>query len=147
MSSAGDDPAAWVQVAVLVVVVLGAGLGALLRAVVLARVTASPSVRARTLGTAWVNVPASLVAAAVLVRQTSLGLLPGQAPAAVVLTAALVLGVCGGLSTWSALSLELARSLLAGDRRALRVQLSGVALGLLGGVFGAGLGAVTLLLR
>lgn len=137
-------PPGWLSVAVLVVLVVGAGAGAALRAVVLARVAASGSTRARSLGSAWVNVPASVLAAAALVWQAGSGLAGGDGPGTLALLA--VLGLCGGLSTWSTLSLELARSLLDADRAALRLQLGGVALGVVGGVFGAGLAAVGLML-
>lgn len=131
--------------AVLVALVLGAGIGSVLRAVVLDRVAASPDHRARALGSAWVNVPASALAAALLVWQTQLQLLPGTGPDVGAVAVVLLLGVCGGWSTWSTLALELARSVLAGDRRALRLQAGGAALGVLAGVFGAGLAVVTLL--
>lgn len=132
--------------AVLVALVLGAGAGSALRAVVLARVAVSGDSRVRTLGSAWVNVPASVLASALLVWQARLDLLPGVGPAVPAVALVLVLGLCGGLSTWSTLALELARSLLAGDRRGVALQLGGVVLGVLGGVFGAGFAVVTLVL-
>ncbi len=138
MTGVGPGLGAGLVAAVLLAVVLGAGLGSVLRAVVLARVAAARDGRARALGSAWVNVPATAVAAAVLVAQTGLDLAPGEgsAPGAVALV--LVLGLCGGLSTWSTLALELARSVLDGDRRALVLQAGGAGLGLVAGVFGAG---------
>ena len=132
--------------AVLVALVVGAGAGSVLRAVVLARVAASGDRWARSLGSAWVNVPASTLAAALLVWQTQLRLLPGTGSDLAALVVVLLLGVCGGMSTWSTLALELARSVLAGDRRALVPQAVGAALGVLGGVFGAGCAVVVLLL-
>lgn len=137
-------------VAVLTAVVAGAAVGSVLRAVVLARVAAAASARARVLGSAWVNVPATALAAALLVWQTGLDLLPGAGPAAGSLVGSVavvaLLGVCGGLSTWSTLALELAQAVLDGDRRALGLQAGGVVVGVLAGVFGAGLGVVVLLL-
>lgn len=134
-----------VAVALLVVLVLGAGAGAVLRALVTARVAASTSSRVRVLGSAWVNAPASAVAAFALVLQQQLDLLPGSAPAPVAVALVALLGVCGGASTYSTLSLELSRSLLAGRRRDLAAQLGGVAVGVVAGLFGAGLATVVLL--
>lgn len=135
-----------VVAALLGALVLGSGVGAVLRAVVLARVAASGDLRVRTLGSAWVNVPASAVAAALLVWQVRLDLLPGAGPTGLAVLVVLLLGVCGGTSTWSTLALELACSVLDGDRRGVVLQVGGVVLGVLGGVFGAGLAVVTLLL-
>lgn len=149
MSGLEDDlglPTA-VAVAVLGVLVLGAGLGAVLRAVLLARVAASASRRVRALGSAWVNVPASALAALALVLQQQLGLLPGQAPAPLAVGVVAVIGLCGGLSTYSTLALELSRSLLERRRRDLVLQLGGVSAGVAAGLFGAGLAVVLLLLR
>lgn len=143
----GDpDGSVAVAVALLVVLVLGAGLGAVLRAMVTARVAASPSRHVRALGSAWVNVPASALAALALVLQLRLDLLPGRAPDAVAVAAVGVVGLCGGLSTYSTLALELSRSVLERRRRDLVLQLGGVAVGVAGGLFGAGLAAVALLL-
>lgn len=136
-----------VAVAVLVVLVLGAGAGAVLRAVVLARVAASPSGLVRALGSAWVNVPASALAALALVLQLRLGLLPGDAPAPLAVGVLAVIGLCGGLSTYSTLALELSRSLLRRRHGDLALQLGGVAVGVVAGLFGAGLAALLLLLR
>ena len=133
-------------VALLAVLVLAAGLGATLRAVVTARAAASPSHRVRALGSAWVNVPASGAAAFALVLQLQLDLLPGRAPAAVVVAVVGVIGLCGGLSTYSPLALELSRSVLERRRRDLVLQLGGVAVGVVAGLFGAGLAGVALLL-
>ncbi|MFC3687044.1 CrcB family protein [Aquipuribacter hungaricus] len=132
-------------VALLAALVVGAGLGSVLRAVVLARVGASPGPRVRALGSAWANVPATAVAAALLVVQTRLGLLPGTGPDAAAVGVVLLLGVCGGMSTWSTLALELARSVLADDRRALALQVGGAVVGVLAGLFGAGLAVLLLL--
>jgi len=136
-----------VAVAVLVVLVLGAGAGAVLRATVTARVAASSSRRVRALGSAWVNVPASALAASALVLQLRLGLLPGEAPAPLAVGVVAVIGLCGGFSTYSTLALELSRSLLGRRRRDLVLQLGGVAVGVAAGLFGAGLAGVLLLLR
>jgi fluoride ion exporter CrcB/FEX len=133
-----------VVAALLVALVVGAGAGAVVRAVVLARVAASADPRARTLGSAWVNVPASALASALLVWQLRLGPLPGAGSPAPGLAVVLLLGVCGGASTWSTLALELARSVLAGDRRGVALQAGGIVLGVLGGVFGAGLAVLAL---
>lgn len=146
MTAGGQQTGTALVVVVLVALVLGAGLGSALRAVVLARVAASGGARARLLGTAWVNVPAAGLAAALLVWQTRLGPAPGGGPSVAGTALVLLLGACGGLSTWSALALELARSVLDGDRRALVVQVLGVVLGVLGGVFGAGVAVLALLL-
>ena len=131
---------------VLLVVVLTAGLGAVLRSVVLSLTSVSPSQRVRTLGSAWLNVPATAGAAAALVAQQRLDLLPGQTSAAVALGVVGVIGLCGGLSTYSTLALELSRSLLERRRRDLLLQLAGVATGVLAGLFGAGLAGIVLLL-
>lgn len=116
---------------------LGAGLGAVLRAEVLARVAE----RGARGGTAWVNVPASAVAGLAVglgsASRAVTAVEPG-APGAAVVALAAVLGVCGGLSTYSSLALELARALLAGDRRELLLHAAGVLLGLLGAVGGVG---------
>lgn len=141
----GGEVPALVAAAVLLVLALGAGVGAVLRTVVAARVAVSPSRRVRAFGSGWVNVPASAVAAGLLVVQQQLGLLPGQAPAGLAVGLVALLGVCGGLSTYSTLALELARSVLASRRRDLVVQLGGVVLGLAAGLFGAGLAGVALL--
>ncbi|WP_336922600.1 CrcB family protein [Aquipuribacter sp. SD81] len=123
-----------------VCLVLGAGAGAALRAAVLARVSAaSPPVRRA--GTAWVNVPASFAAAVVLSWLVASGraepLAVGGADVAG-LAAALALGVCGGLSTWSSLALELAGAVRSGDRSRLLVPALGVLAGVAAGVAGTG---------
>lgn len=133
-------------VAVLVALVLGAAVGAVVRAGVLAWAAASRTRWVRVLGTTWVNVPASAVAAAALVLQQQLALLPGQASDPAAVTVVAVLGVCGGLSTYSALALELSRSLLERRHRDLGLQLAGIGTGVVAGLFGAGLAAVALLL-
>ena len=133
--------------AVLAALVVGAGVGSVVRAAVLARVEASGHRQVRALGSAWVNVPASALAAALLVWQTQLRLLPGAGSDVAALVVLLLLGLCGGASTWSTLALELSRSVLAADRRALVLQGVGAVLGVLGGVFGAGVAVVALLLR
>lgn len=146
MTGLEGDGALGPVVALLTALVLAGGLGAALRAVVLARVAASASHRVRALGSAWVNVPASAVAAFALVLQLQLDLLPGRAPLAVVVAVVGVIGLCGGLSTWSTLSLELSRSLLGRRRRDLALQLAGLTTGVAAGLFGAGLAGVALLL-
>lgn len=121
----------------LVCLCLGAGVGAVLRAEVLARVAA----RGSRGGTAWVNVPASAVAGSAVglgsASRAVTAVDPGDPGVAFVALAA-VLGVCGGLSTYSSLALELARALLAGDRRGLLLHAAGVLLGLLAAVGGVG---------
>jgi fluoride ion exporter CrcB/FEX len=133
-----DEAAAVVVQAVCFV--LGAGLGAVLRAAVLARVAvARPPLRA--LGTAWVNVPASYVAALALAwLATATGAEPLLAERVTVggLGPSLLLGVCGGLSTWSSLALEVAAALRADDRAALRASGLGVLAGVAAGVAGVG---------
>lgn len=141
----GTGVAPVVVAAALLWLVVGAGAGAVLRAMVLARVAAVASYRVRVLGSAWANVPASVLAGAVLVWQQQLDLLPGRAPAVVAVAVLAVLGVCGGLSTWSTLALELSRSLLAGRRQDVLLQLGGVVAGVAGAMLGAGFAVVTLL--
>ncbi len=135
-------------------VVVGGGLGSGLRVIVLSRVAARDS----RWGTAWVNVPASFLAG-VAATLLSLGVGPGPAvvaesPAhgssdlAATVGLTFVLGVCGGLSTYSSLALEAALALRRRDRRLLAVQASGVGLGLLTAAVGVVTGvAVLVLLR
>lgn len=126
--------------------VLGAGLGSVLRAVVLDRVARSASHRTRTFGSAWVNVPAAALAAAAVVAQPELGLLPGPRSDAGTVAVVALLGLCGGLSTYSTLALEVATSVLGSRWDQVLLQLGGVVAGVLGGLFGAGLAALALLL-
>lgn len=140
----GDVGALVLSVSVLLTLVLGAAAGSVLRSIVLSRVYVAPRRRERLLGTAWVNVPASALAAFVLVLQQRLELLPGSAAPGWVLLAVLLLGVSGGLSTWSALALEVARAVLAGRRAELLAQGVGVATGLVAALAGAGLATVLL---
>jgi fluoride ion exporter CrcB/FEX len=130
----------------LLVLALGAGAGALVRGLVALRVGASTSRRVRALGSGWVNVPASALAAAALLVQLQLDLLPGEEPRAGVVAVLAVIGFCGGLSTYSTLALEMSRSLLASRWADLRVQVGGIVLGLLAALFGAGAAAIVLAL-
>lgn len=130
----------------LVVLVVGAGLGSVLRAVVLARVADARSRRARTLGSAWVNVPASAVAAAAVVVQPGLGMPGGPEAGAGAVVVVALLGLCGGLSTYSTLSLELAGAVLGSRWGEVRLQVGGVVAGVLAGLFGAGVAVLGLLL-
>jgi fluoride ion exporter CrcB/FEX len=129
-----------VQVLLLTV---GAGLGSVLRLLVVHRAGTSSRPLVRRLGTAWANVPASFVAGAVL---TWLAVGAGSEPLVDAgwslpwLAAAFVLGTCGGLSTYSSLALEAAGALRAGDTGLLRAQAGGVALGVVAGVAGVGAG-------
>ncbi|MFC5380952.1 CrcB family protein [Aquipuribacter nitratireducens] len=127
-----------------VLLALGAGAGAALRLLVVARAGASHHHLVRALGTAWVNVPASTVAGLALAwLVVGAGGAPfGATWSASALVAAAALGVCGGLSTWSSLALEVAGAVRAGDSALLRTQAAGVGLGVVGGVVGVGAGVL-----
>ena len=133
-------------------VVVGGGLGSGLRAALLRQV----ALRGSRWGTAWVNVPASFLAGA---AATVLALGVGPGPAVVAATVApatsdqvaigvlsLLLGICGGLSTYSSLALEAALAVRRRDRRLLAVQATGIGLGLVAVVVGVGAGTAGVLL-
>lgn len=131
--------AAAVLTAVLTAVLLAAGaagVGTLVRWAVLTAVRR----RGLTGGTAWVNVPASTLAG-VVVGVTGADRLTD--PAAAPWVAWTLLGLCGGLSTWSSLALETATALRDGDRRALAMSAAGTLLGLVAGVVGLVVGAAS----
>lgn len=124
-----------------VVVAVAAGVGALLRWAALGQV------RRRGIpgGTAWVNVPASAVAGLVVgvsgaERLSDVDVLVDAA--AVPWVAWTVLGLCGGLSTWSSLALEVATALRDRDRRALAITAAGTVTGLAAGAAGWAFGAL-----
>ena len=107
-------------VATVAALAVGAGLGSALRVWLLFQL-----VRHRIPGgVAWVNLPAAAVAGA------AVGAAGGGWPLVV------VLGICGGLSTYSAFALELAVAIRTGDRSGAVASVGGVVLGL-----AAGLGA------
>lgn len=144
LADAGRLPPAQVLLLVLLLAVT-AGVGSVLRAVVLDRAQRSGSWRVRSVGSGWVNVPAAALAAAALVVQVQLELFPGRASIGWVLAVVAVLGLCGGVSTYSTLSLEVSRAVLAARWAEVRLQLGGVVLGVLGGLAGAGGAALALL--
>lgn len=114
--------------AALVAVTLGAALGSAARWWVMLQVA-----RYRVAGgVAWVNVPAAAVAGAAL----------GAAADGWPLAA--LLGICGGLSTYSSLALELAVAIRAREPAGLVLSMSGVLLGLAAGLGAAALGAAAL---
>lgn len=126
---------------VVVIAAGAAGLGSAVRWAVLIWV------RRRGLpgGTAWVNVPASAVAGLVVGvtgadRLTDMELLAADT-AALPWAAWAVLGLCGGLSTWSSLALEMATALRDRDHRAVVMAAVGTVTGLVVGAVALIVGA------
>lgn len=121
--------------------VLGGGVGTWLRVLTLRHVAA----RGYRAGTAWVNVPASFVTG-LAATVAAVGVGPGPAVVqgeavptgdlVALATLSLVVGVCGGLSTYSSLALEASLAVLRRDRRLLGLQLAGVGIGVVAAVLG-----------
>lgn len=118
-----------------VCVCLGAGVGSILRALVMDGVAS----RGLVGGTAWVNVPASFVAGLAAQLAAGLGPVPAAgAPGVGFVLVAAVLGTCGGLSTYSTLALDAGQALLDARHGDLVVPGVGVLLGLTAAVGGLG---------